>query len=101
MHLIITGATGMIGTTCLHEMLVNKRVTKVSILSRKPVAMADGHSKANVVLHQDFSRFESETLEKLKGAEGCVWALGASVNEVSKESVCCGLFCRYVVRLAD
>ncbi|MCJ1388113.1 hypothetical protein MMC18_000958 [Xylographa bjoerkii] len=85
MHLILTGATGLVGSGCLHQMLTNEKVTKVSVLSRRPVPMAEGHPKVNIIIHNDFSQYPSETLEKIKGATGCVWALGVSTSDVSKE----------------
>lgn len=47
--------------------------------------MAKGHPKANVILHADFRTYPTNVLDQLKGASGCVWALGVSQNDVSKE----------------
>ena len=85
MHLILTGATGLVGGAVLDSMLNNKAVTRVSILTRNPVRMADGHEKVKVIMHQDFKIYSSELLEELKDANGCVWALGVSQNAVDKE----------------
>lgn len=85
MHLIITGATGLVGSGVLQYALTASSITKVSILSRRPVPMADGHSKAEVIIHKDFEAYPSDVIDKLKGASGCVWALGISATEVSKE----------------
>lgn len=82
MHLILTGATGLVGSACLHAMLNTKAVTTVTVLSRRPVPLADGHAKVQVILHKDFKEYPTEVLERLKGAEGCVWALGVSQNDV-------------------
>jgi hypothetical protein len=82
MHLILTGATGLVGSACLHAMLTTKAVTTVTVLSRRAVPQAEGHEKVQVILHQDFDNYPSEVLEKLKGAEGCVWALGVSQTDV-------------------
>ncbi|KAH6675557.1 hypothetical protein B0J14DRAFT_366463 [Halenospora varia] len=85
MHLILTGATGLVGSGVLHSMLTNASVSKVSILSRRPVPLADGHSKANVIIHKDFSSYPSEVLEQLKDADGVVWAQGISMMQVPKD----------------
>ena len=87
MHLLLTGATGLVGSGVLHQMLTNQAVTKVSILSRRPVPQAEGHDKVNVILHKDFKDYPGEVLDQLKGAAGCVWALGVSSADVSKEYV--------------
>ena len=85
MHLILTGATGLIGSAVLQNMLAMKEVTRISILSRRPVPMAEGHEeKAKVIIHKDFNNYETALLEELKGAQGCVWALGISATQVSK-----------------
>jgi NAD dependent epimerase/dehydratase family enzyme len=88
MHLIITGATGLVGSACLHQMLLNKSITRISILSRRPVPMAAEHSHVNVIIHKDFSAYSAEVLERLKGAEACIWALGISATKVSKRYHC-------------
>ncbi|KAH0497593.1 hypothetical protein TgHK011_004887 [Trichoderma gracile] len=87
MHLILTGATGLIGSSVLDAMLRMTEVTKISILSRRPVAMAEDAKdpRVNVIIHKDFSTYDSEVLGKLQGASGAVWALGVSQTKVSKE----------------
>ena len=87
MHLILTGATGLVGSGVLQYVLsVPDKVTKLSVLSRKPVPLAEGHAQVTVIQHDDFSSYPADLLEKLKGAEGCIWALGVSQNAVNKES---------------
>ncbi|RYN40797.1 hypothetical protein AA0112_g2483 [Alternaria arborescens] len=85
MHLILTGATGLIGASVLDNMLAQESISRISILSRRPVKMAEGHAKAKVIIHTDFNNYDKVLLEDLKDAEGCVWALGVSQNAVSKE----------------
>lgn len=87
MHLILTGATGLVGTSVLNNMLAQESISRISILSRRPVAMAEGHEKAKVFIHKDFNTYDGALLEELKDAQGCVWALGVSQNHVDKESV--------------
>ena len=86
MHLILTGATGLVGSAVLDAMLHCQTVTKVSILSRRPVPMAEqaNNPKVNVIIHKDFSDYGPEVLDKLQGANGVVWALGISQSKVSE-----------------
>ncbi|OAG00623.1 uncharacterized protein CC84DRAFT_1102263 [Paraphaeosphaeria sporulosa] len=66
-------------------MLANDAVSRVSILSRRPVKMAEGHeAKAKVIIHKDFKTYDQALLDELKDAQGCVWALGVSQNDVDK-----------------
>lgn len=85
MHLILTGATGLVGASVLHNMLAQESISRISILSRRPVKMAEGHVKAKVIIHTDFKVYDKALLDELKDAQGCVWALGVSQNDVSKE----------------
>ncbi|KAF5641875.1 nucleoside-diphosphate-sugar epimerase [Fusarium sp. NRRL 25303] len=85
MHLILTGATGLVGSGVLDAMLKSKDITKISILSRRPVPMAAGDPRVNVITHNDFTRYNSEVLDQLQGARGVVWALGISQLKVTKD----------------
>ncbi|KAI8665550.1 hypothetical protein LRP88_03950 [Fusarium phalaenopsidis] len=85
MHLILTGATGLVGSGVLDAMLKSKEITKISILSRRPVPLAADDPRANVIIHKDFENYEPELLNKLQGANGVVWALGISQLKVTKD----------------
>ncbi|KAF4311781.1 putative nucleoside-diphosphate-sugar epimerase protein [Botryosphaeria dothidea] len=85
MHLILTGATGLIGSIVLATMLDDPAVTKISIISRKPVPQADGRAKAEVIIQEDVAKYDAATLAKLKGAHGCVWALGPPLMSVTRD----------------
>jgi NAD dependent epimerase/dehydratase family enzyme len=89
MHLILTGATGLVGSGVLDAMLAMKEVTKISILSRRPVQMAEeaNDPRVNVIIHHDFETYNPAVLSQLQGATGCVWALGISQTKVDKEYV--------------
>lgn len=85
MHLILTGATGLVGAAVLDSMLAQESISRISILSRRPVKMAEGHDKAKVIIHKDFKTYDKALLDELRDAQGCVWALGVSMNDVNKE----------------
>ncbi|CAK7237472.1 hypothetical protein SBRCBS47491_009987 [Sporothrix bragantina] len=96
MHLILTGATGLVGGGVLDAMLAMPEISRISILSRRPVPMLEDRIKANdataakdrvrVILHKDFAKYDDALLKgELKGAAGVVWALGISQLAVSKE----------------
>ena len=87
MHVILTGATGLVGSVVLHAMTKNPEISKISILSRRPVPMiqSTNDSRIKTILCKDFSKLEDGILEQLSGATGCVWALGVSQADVSKE----------------
>lgn len=41
--------------------------------------------RVRVITHRDFESYGPEVLDQLKGAEGCVWALGISQSQVNAE----------------
>ncbi|KAH8882933.1 nucleoside-diphosphate-sugar epimerase [Thozetella sp. PMI_491] len=88
MHLILAGATGLVGSAVLDAMLQAEGVTKITIISRRPVPMAQDSQdpRIQLVLHQDFLHYGPDVLKDLAGASGCVWALGIGSAQVNKES---------------
>ncbi|KAI6392979.1 hypothetical protein MCOR23_008210 [Pyricularia oryzae] len=85
MHTILTGATGLVGSAVLDAMLSNPSITKITILSRRPVAQATARAdpRVSVVLHDDFTSYDDAALRNcLQDARGCVWALGISQTQV-------------------
>ncbi|KAK9384520.1 hypothetical protein V1515DRAFT_611294 [Lipomyces mesembrius] len=89
MHIILTGATGTVGMAVLHHCLASPRVTKLSILSRRPFTLPVGDNldcnKANIIIHEDYSTYPDELSKKLKGADGCIWAQGISQTQVKED----------------
>lgn len=77
-HIILTGATGTAGAAVLSYCLASPSIARVSILSRRPVKLAENQPKAVVILHKDFEQYPASVLEQLEGATGCVWAQGIS-----------------------
>ncbi|EJD38869.1 hypothetical protein AURDEDRAFT_139463 [Auricularia subglabra TFB-10046 SS5] len=89
MHIILTGATGLVGYGVLQHCLASPTVTRLSILSRRdfelPSDPSFNTSKARIIVHKDFASYPPALLEELKGAHGCVWAQGISQTEVPKD----------------
>ena len=111
-HLILTGATGLVGSAVLSHILslpggvvttsgsiypksnTTQTISKLTILTRSatipmlsstPPAgtpRANTATKIEVVTHKDFSVYDSDVLAKLRGADACIWALGVSQNDV-------------------
>ncbi|ORY70448.1 putative nucleoside-diphosphate-sugar epimerase [Pseudomassariella vexata] len=87
MHLILTGVTGLAGSGVLDAMLKMPEITKISILSRRPVKMLEDvkDPRVHVIIHKDFEKYDPKVLSELRGATGCVWALGISQTQVGKD----------------
>ncbi|KAF4632166.1 hypothetical protein G7Y89_g5970 [Cudoniella acicularis] len=82
MKLILAGTSGFIGQEVLSQCLSNPSITSLVALSRRPLTgpNASDPRLTNVIL-QDFMKYTPEVLSQLKGAEGCVWALGAKSTD--------------------
>lgn len=90
-HIILTGATGLVGSGVLNQLLSqpSSRISHISILGRKPSPLAEGKTNVTFHEHTDFLQYPSELLEKLKATapapSAVIWALGISQTQVSKE----------------
>jgi hypothetical protein len=79
MKLIVTGATGFIGSEVLRQCIANPGVTSVLVVSRRePAKELMASPKVKVILHEDFSEWPTSLLEQLEGAEGCIWYLNGN-----------------------
>ncbi|MBL7828189.1 MAG: NAD-dependent epimerase/dehydratase family protein [Saprospiraceae bacterium] len=75
LHVIITGATGMVGEGVLHTCLEHPQVASVLIINRKSLGLS--HPKLTEVLHADF--YDLSAIEnQLKGYNACFFCLGVS-----------------------
>ncbi|PWN87965.1 hypothetical protein FA10DRAFT_269223 [Acaromyces ingoldii] len=109
MHLILTGATGLVGSAVLHHILslpptsaaaqqlsrltILGRRAEIPLLSHPDRPTANTQTKIAVVPHADFNSYSTEVLSKLKdagdgdGKVGVVWALGCSSQDVKEEKL--------------
>ena len=74
MKVIVTGATGTAGRGIVQACLADERITKLTILTRRAVASeVESDPKVEVVMHHDFSQYPDELMQRLEGAEACLW----------------------------
>jgi uncharacterized protein YbjT (DUF2867 family) len=78
-HLVIVGATGMVGGYALRYMLEDPAVERVTAIGRRKLGIL--HSKLKEVLHLDFADC-SALAEALSGQDATVFCLGAYTGAV-------------------
>lgn len=78
MKVIVSGVTGFIGGAVLQRCLEHPSISSVIALSRREVDVK--HPKLQTVIQKDFTKYDAAVLEQLKGAETCLWCLGAATS---------------------
>lgn len=73
MKVIITGATGVVGGGALQVALKHPEVTSVVVLARREIGV--NAPKLKTIIKKDYTRYEPDELEQLRGADGCIWCV--------------------------
>jgi uncharacterized protein YbjT (DUF2867 family) len=102
MKIIVTGATGLIGTEVARQAIIDENISEVVLIVRSQPEIQ--HPKITVVLHSDFSSYAG--LESyFTNANALIWCLGISQTQVSKKQYevitydytkACADFCKQV-----
>ncbi|KAG9245722.1 hypothetical protein BJ878DRAFT_478966 [Calycina marina] len=84
MKVILTGATGYIGSELLEQAVAHPGISSLICITRRalPEAVA-WNPKLKVILHSDFSTYPPELLAELQGSQACIWALGSPALKTS------------------
>ena len=71
MKVIVTGATGTVGSAVLQRCIDHPSVSSVVALTRRPLEITS--PKLNNIVHKDFLKYDQDVLDQLKGAQACIW----------------------------
>ncbi len=82
MKILVTGATGMAGSEFIRQAAEDKNIEHITALVRRPLEIS--HPKINTVIHHDFLNYDA-VKGILKDCVACVWCLGISQLQVSKQ----------------
>ena len=82
-NIIIFGATGNAGGQLLDQSLLDDRISKVTVISRRESGIE--HEKLHEIIYQDFLDF-SAIEDKFKKQDVCFYCLGVSQLQVSEEN---------------
>lgn len=99
MHLLLFGATGMVGNEVLHLALTDPRITRVTTVGRRPTGVT--HKKLAEVTHADM--LDLVPLEPLlRETDLILYCLGVYQNQVSATefwTITCGYLEQLLARL--
>lgn len=73
--MIVTGATGFVGSEVVRQALQLKHVSSVIAVARKPVQLEDGvdGSKLKNVTIEDYTVYPDDAKKEFSGADACIW----------------------------
>jgi nucleoside-diphosphate-sugar epimerase len=98
-NVVLSGASGFVGSEVLRQLLSHPEVAKVTCLTRR--ALPDVHAKLVTRIVPDFTRYEPALLDELADHAACIWALGGKASDFED----LGLFAKvthdYAVAFAD
>ncbi|KAF2484498.1 hypothetical protein BDY17DRAFT_129826 [Neohortaea acidophila] len=89
MKILLTGATGFIGTEILEQSIKHNYIQHIYCLTRTELdPKYSTHPKVTQILHDDFSQYPDYLLDKLAsyGVEGCIWTLGRRYDKYADKS---------------
>ncbi len=82
MKIIVTGATGLVGSEVVRAAIADNAIDEVIVLVRNPPEFE--HPKIKVLIHKDFSHYSSAA-GYFTEAGALIWCLGISQTQVSKK----------------
>ncbi|MET0428148.1 MAG: NAD-dependent epimerase/dehydratase family protein [Microvirga sp.] len=80
MRILLTGATGFVGSAVLSHLVADPGIAAVTCLSRRPIA--NSASKVQTILHDDFAVFDAPLLDRLADHDACIWTLGGKASDL-------------------
>ncbi|KAF3014410.1 hypothetical protein E8E14_005417 [Neopestalotiopsis sp. 37M] len=77
MKVIITGATGLVGSAVVRQALQSNEFTSVVALSRNPLKLEEGidQSRLKNVIIKDYGEYPEDVKKELANADGCIWTV--------------------------
>jgi nucleoside-diphosphate-sugar epimerase len=85
MRIVLTGATGFVGSEVLQKLATTPGVDEITCLARRaPAALPP---KTTLILHDDFSRYDAGLINRLADHSACIWALGGKEADLGKPDV--------------
>ncbi|PQE21578.1 nucleoside-diphosphate-sugar epimerase protein [Rutstroemia sp. NJR-2017a WRK4] len=89
MKVLLTGTSGFIGRETLRQLLLTTIVTRVLVLSRRPLSDIEALDKRiEVFVLENFNEYPDELKRKLADVDAVIWALGGSATNPTPAGKC-------------
>jgi uncharacterized protein YbjT (DUF2867 family) len=82
MNILVTGATGLVGAEVVRQAIIDDDIRQITCLVRRAGTLQ--HPKVKYIVHNNFLDYSS-LVEVFREQDACIWALGVSQTQVSKE----------------
>ncbi|MBS1774412.1 MAG: NAD(P)H-binding protein [Bacteroidetes bacterium] len=82
MKITVTGATGMVGAEVIRQAIADNDIESITAIVRRPLSVQ--HPKLKTVIHSQYLDYRGLE-EVFKENDACIWCLGISQSQVSKE----------------
>lgn len=87
MKVIVTGASGLIASELLSQLIKNTSITSIIILSRRPLEeIAARDPRIRVFVLKNFLEYEEEVVKELAGAKAVFWLVLVKCVVVGRET---------------
>lgn len=81
MNIIVTGATGTVGSEVVRQAILDNDIHHVTLITRRTAGF--NNPKVKEIIHHDFLNYNG--LEDIfRQADACIWCLGISQSRVNK-----------------
>lgn len=86
MKLIVTGATGLVGSEIIKQALSIKEITSIVAVARQPITLDQGvdASKLKSVVVKDYADYPDNVKDEFSEADACIWYVGILLPEIRR-----------------
>ncbi|HEY0329872.1 MAG TPA: NAD-dependent epimerase/dehydratase family protein [Rhodopseudomonas sp.] len=99
MKIILTGATGFVGSHVLAHLIADPHITGVTCISRRPVA--SDSPKVTTILQDDFLSYGPALFDRLAEHDACIWALGGKASDLGEPEAFARITHDFTLALAE
>jgi nucleoside-diphosphate-sugar epimerase len=99
MKIILTGATGFVGSNVLAHLVADPRISEVTCITRRPIGTRA--AKIATVLQEDFLSYDPALLDRLANHHACIWALGGKASDLGEPEAFARITHGFTLALAE